>query len=247
MRLAVWCGLAAALSAQVVPRAGGGHAEWQSALRGLPERAPADTGMRDLQRFEQNVRLAAPYLATPGNVEANREYVRRMWTYLAALEVVARTPGANGQFGAAVGRTRGMIYGMGLAYPYWGVGQFGHTTPPPPEPPPVKPGQPPFSLQAPELGKVPAAEQAEADEMVGRYENAAARASAVWQSADVLSQSLAARGMTLNVRTTEAVVRLQMFLEMAAGDLRRHNWKAALEDLQKVEYVAGQVSSGVGR
>jgi hypothetical protein len=34
---------------------------------------------------------------------------------------------------------------------------------------------------------------------------------------------------------------MQMFLEMAAGDLRRHNWKAALEDIQKVEYVTAQV------
>jgi hypothetical protein len=215
--------------------------DWQSALRGLPERAPADTSLRDVQRFEQNIRTAAPYLSTPQNIEANRQYVRQMWTYLAALEVMARTPGANSSFGAAVGRTREMIYGMGLAYPYWGVGQFGQSTPPPPEPPPVKPGQPPFSVEAPDLGTVPPAEQAQADEMVGRYETAAARAAAKWQENDVLSQSLGARGMTVSVRTTEAVVRMQMFLEMAAGDLRRHNWKAALEDIQKVEYVTAQV------
>jgi hypothetical protein len=215
--------------------------DWQSALRGLPERAPMGTGVTDVQRFEQNIRLAAPHLGAARNLEANRLYVRQMWTYLGALEVMARTPGANASFAAAVGRTRGLIYGMGLAYPYWGIGAFGHNTPPPPEPPPVKPGQPPFSTQAPDLGKVLPAEQAEADEMVNRYETAAARAAAAWQNNDVTSQNLAARGMTVNVRTTEAVVRMQMFLEMAAGDLRRHNWKAALEDIQKVEYVTAQV------
>ncbi len=231
-------GVAATVTAQV---------GWQSALGGLPERAPADTNINDIHRFEQNIRVASPYLSSPANVAANREYVRRMWLYLGALEVMARSPGSNSAFGLAVGRTRGMLYGMGLAYPYWMLGGYGHTAPPPPEPPPIKPGQPPFSLQAPDLGKVPAAEQAEADEMTARYETAAARASSAWQSADALRQSLEGRGMTLNARITESIVQLQMFLELAAGDLRRHNWKAALEDLQRVEYVCGKVASSVGR
>ena len=134
-----------------------------------------------------------------------------------------------------------MLYGMGLAYPYWMLGSlwmlgsFGHSEPPPPEPPPIQPGQPPFSLKAPELGKAPPAEQGEADEMVARYETTAARAASAWRSGDALRQSLEAQGMTLNPRITEAIVQLQMFVEMAAGEIRRHDWKAALEDLQKVE------------
>lgn len=228
----------------------GSQTDWRSALSGLPERAPAGTSLRDVQRFEQNVRLAAPYLAAPGNVEANREYVRRMWTYLAALDVIARTPGADRSLDPAVRRVRGLLYGMGLAYPYWMTGglpfeqqQNGSVA----EPPPVKAGQPPFPMQAPDLGKVDAQSQEEADELTGRYETTAARAASAWQSADVLRQSLSARGMTLNVRATESVIRLQLFLEMAAGDLRRHDWKAARENLQRVEYVIGQVANTAGR
>jgi hypothetical protein len=221
--------------------------DWQSGLLGLPERAPATTGLGDITRFEQNIRVAAPYLGVPGNIHANRNYVRQMWLYMGALEVMARRPGANRDFINAVGRTRGLIYGMGLAYPYWGIGAYGHTTPPPPEPPPVKSGEPPFSATPRDLGSVPPAEKEQAAEMVSRYQMAVARAVASWKSADVMRQSLEARGMTLNARVTEAIVRLQMFVEMAAGDLRRHDWTAAGEDIEKVQYTTGQLASSVGR
>lgn len=233
--------LAAGLAAQ-----GPGPQDWRSALRGLPERAPAGTSLRDLERFERNVRVAAPYLAAPGNLDSNREYVRRMWTYLAALEVFARAPGADRSLDPAVRRIRGMLYGMGLAYPFWMAG-VGQQPLPAPEPPPVQPGQPPFPVQAPDLGTVDALSQREADDLAARYETSAARAAAAWQSAEALRQSLQARGMTLNVRTSEAMIRMQMFLEMAAGDLRRHDWKAAVENLRRVDYVTAQVTETVGR
>lgn len=242
-RYFVFAGILASVVSAQVP----GSGDWRSALGGLPERAPAGTSLQDVQRFENNIRLAAPYLAAPANRNANREYVRRMWTYLAALDVIARTPGADRSLDPAVRRLRGLLYGMGLAYPYWMTG-FGQQQPEaPPEPPPVRPGQPPFPMQAPDLGTLDATAQAQADELTARYETTAARAASAWQSADVLRQSLNARGMTLNVRTTEAVIRLQMFLEMAAGDLRRHDWKAAEENLGRVDYVIGQVTSTVGR
>ena len=221
--------------------------DWQSGLLGLPERAPAATGLGDVTRFQQNIHLAAPHLGVPGNIHANRNYVRQMWLYLGGLEVMARQPGANRDFVNAVGRTRGLIYGMGLAYPYWGIGAYGHTAAPPSEPPPVKSGEPPFSTTPPDLGNVPAAEKEQAAEMVSRYQLAVARAVASWKSADVMRQSLEARGMTLNTRVTEAVVRLQMFVEMAAGDLRRHDWTASGEDIEKIQYTTSQLASSVGR
>jgi hypothetical protein len=221
--------------------------DWQSALGGLPERAPATVGLRDVSRFEQNIRMAAPHLSAPGAIGTNRAYVRSMWMYLGALEVAARQQGMNSPFYSAVGRTRSMLYSMGLAYPYWMMGSFGHREPPPPEPPPVKAGEPPFSAKAPDLGKVPPAESDAADDMVARYETSVARAVSAWKSADVMSQTLGARGMSLNPRITESVVRLQMFVEMADGDLRRHDWTAAKEDLEKVEYETNRLASSVGR
>jgi hypothetical protein len=168
--------------------------DWQSALRGLPERAPADTSLRDVQRFEQNIRTAAPYLSTPQNIEANRQYVRQMWTYLAALE----GHGANAGGEQLIRRRRrthardDLRHGSRLSLLGGRPVRAIHS--PAAGAAPVKPGQPPFSVEAPDLGTVPPAEQAQADEMVGRYETAAARAAAKWQENDVLSQSLGARG-----------------------------------------------------
>jgi hypothetical protein len=221
--------------------------DWRSRIRALPDQPSASVGLNELREFESTVRLAAPYLTAPGphNYEANRELVRRMWTYLAAVDIIARSPRASRRLGSAVGNARSTLFGLGLAYPYW------MTAPPaqaePPQLPAVKIGQPPFSLQAPALDQVPAAEQKEANELVDRYETTASRAAAAWQSADVLRQNLAARSMSLNARTTENVVRLQLYLELAAGDLRRRQWKSARENLEKVEYIATQVGNSVGR
>jgi hypothetical protein len=216
---------------------------------GLPERPGANTTVQDILRFEQTARVAAPYLTTrqAGNVAANREMVRRMWTYLAGMDLIARTAGGSG-LGPAIGRARGTLMGLGLAYPYWlaGIGLQGGNEPTPP-PVPVKLEQPPFALQAPDLGEVGPTDQSEADELTGRYESAAANASAAWQSADVLRQSLAARAMSLNSRITASLTRMQLFLESAARDMRKHRWQSAKENLERAEYMTVLVTNSVGK
>jgi hypothetical protein len=248
MRFHWICLCVLALSAPARPQATLPGGDWRGALRRLPENPPPDAGPRDLQRFEESVRLAAPYLLMnqSGDVEANRELVRRMWTYLAGMDVLARSPGADRSLGRAIQRARGTVGSLGLAYPFWLTQGSGpsQAAPPPPAP---KPGQPPFSMQAPEIGTVAAADQAVADELTDRYETTAAKAGAAWQSADVLNKTLNAKGMTLNQRITESVVRLQLFLELSAGDLRRHNWNGAREHLQRVDYVVNQIGNSVGR
>src|SRR5215475_6400305 len=65
---------------------------WRSGLMGMPERPGANTTPQDVDQFTQNVQMATPYFATmsPDDVESNREMVRRMWTYVMALEMMSK-------------------------------------------------------------------------------------------------------------------------------------------------------------
>ena len=114
-------------------------------------------------------------------------------------------------------------------------------------PPPAPAAGPPFAMQSPALENVPASERATADDLRSRYESSAARAAAAWQSAEVMRQNLARQGMTLNTQTATSVIRLQLYFELAAGDLKDHDWAEAGTNLERAEYETEKVFKTVGR
>jgi hypothetical protein len=53
--------------------------------------------------------------------------------------------------------------------------------------------------------------------------------------------------MTMNAQTATSVVRLQLYLELAAGALRARDWAEAKDNLEKTEYETEKVFRAVGR
>src|SRR6185369_3201961 len=102
--------------------------------------------------------------------------------------------------------------------------------------------EPNFSLQAPTLENVSAADKETARELSARYETDAAYAAVAWNNAETMKQSLAKQGMGLNVQTATSVGRFKLFLDQAAGALREHNWEDALSSLQAVESETQKVA-----
>jgi hypothetical protein len=217
-------------------------AAWRRALMNLPERPAANTSVQEVDRFSQNVELAVPYFATltPGDYEANRELIRRVWAYQSELDLLAAR---NPQMRFAAGRAR-------RALGFLPVG-FQVSQPPDsslaPTRAPAEPVGPPFSQQAPQIEHVSAAERNIANDLRARYETSAARAAAAWQNAEVLRQNLASQGMSLNTQTGASVARLQLYFELAAGDLRDHDWTEAGVNLERAEYETEKVFKTVGR
>jgi hypothetical protein len=113
-------------------------------------------------------------------------------------------------------------------------------------PPPPKPGDPPFALVSPDLGKVPDAEQESAADLAVRYDTDVVRSAAAWKNAETLRLSLVQRGMTLNAQTASAVLRLKPLYDDAATALKAHNWDEALSNLQAAEATTQKVESTVG-
>ncbi len=223
-----------------------GDAGWRRALMSLPDRPAANTSVQDADRFSQNVELAVPYFATltPGDYEANRELVRRLWVYQQELDLMAAR---NPQMRLAAGRARRALGALPLGF----LAAIGQTAPPPdsnqaPAPPPPPVG-PPFAQQAPQIDNLSAADRRTADDLRSRYESSAARAAAAWQNAEVLRQNLAREGMSLNTQTAASVSRLQLYFELAAGDLREHDWTEAGVNLERAEYETEKVFKTVGR
>jgi hypothetical protein len=225
-----------------------GDGAWRRALMSLPDRPSPSTSVQDADRFSQNVELAVPYFATltPGDYEANRELMRRLWTYQAELDLMA---GRNPQMRMAAGRARRALralpVGLALAagFPVAPGNDSGQAT----APPPVPPAGPPFAQQAPPIENVTAAESGMAGDLASRYELSAARAAAAWENAEVLRQNLAREGMALNAQTAASVARLQLYFELAAGDLREHDWTEAGVNLERAEYETEKVFKTVGR
>jgi len=217
---------------------------WRRALQGLPAQPGANMSVQDANQFAQNIEMGVPYFATltPGDYEANRELVRRMWAYLAALDVMA---GRNPQMRLAAGRARRALGAWGMGYAFV---PGGPTAPEPaPNQPPPAPSSPPFATQAPMLENVPAAQRATADELRARYETSAARAAAAWQNAELLRQNLAREGLALNTQTAASLARLQVYFGLAAGDLQERDWDEAKTNLERAEYETEKVFKTVGR
>src|SRR5207249_7733459 len=109
--------------------------------------------------------------------------------------------------------------------------------------PAPQPGDPPFALKAPALGKVADADQEAAADLLIRYDTDAARAGATWKNAETLRLSLAAQGMSLNAQTAASVARLQLLFGQAAAALRDRNWNEALSNLQGAEATTQKVAA----
>jgi hypothetical protein len=216
--------------------------DWRSALLNLPDRPAPNTSLQDLQRLEQNLQYGAPYFATltPGDYEANRELIRRLTRYVAALDLIARDP----QMRIAVGRLRRAMNAFPILI---APAQQLQAEPAPEETAQPAPGPPPFALQAPVIENVSAGQKNTADELSTRYEAASGQAAAAWQSAEVLRQNLAARGMALNATLSTSVARLQLYFDSAAQSLRQRDWTGARTNIERAEYETNKILKAVGR
>ncbi len=209
---------------------------WKSDLMGLPEH-PTAQNSGDVDRFVQNVQLAAPYFAsiTPGDFEANREMVRRMWAYTMALEMIAKQ---NPMLRPAAAKARRAMNAFPIGYNLMPVQPV--QTSPKQQPAPaaaIKPDEPPFPMQAP--ANAP-------EELASRYDSIAARASVVWQSADKLRNDLESRGMTLNAMTAAAVGRLEADMDAAIRNLRSKNFAEANAALDRADAEIAKISKAIG-
>ena len=223
--------------------------EWRAALSQMLARPGGTATMQDLQRFEEYVRMATPYFGTltPGDYEANRELVRRMYAYLATMSVASRDP----RMRFALRRANQAVMSLRYALPPAFASQVGPAPMPEPipqpRPAPPSAAQAPYELSAPDIPNLAEADKAKARDLQDRYESAAAHAATAWQSAEVLRQSLASDGMALNTSTATSVARIQFYLEAAADALREQDWEDAKINIQRAEYETDKVTKIVGR
>jgi hypothetical protein len=202
---------------------------------------PGSLTARDLQQMETELALAGQYCVglTPGDYEANRQLVRQMTTYLAAIQVAA----GDQQMNLSLRRlTRSLA-----AFPCAFAVLPGQQQPAPAAAPlPPAPGEAPFAKTAPVLQDVPKADQDTANDLRERYDTDASHAAIAWKNAEVIRQRLVAKGMSLNAQTAASVDHLKVLLDEAAEALREHKWDAALSSLQAVEATTDKVNKSVG-
>lgn len=211
---------------------------WRTDLMGLPDH-PTAANAQDIDRFVQNVQLATPYFAsiTPGDFEANREMVRRMWAYTMALEAMSKqNPALRGAAGRARRAMNGFPIGYMMLQPQAGFGGAQQQSQPPP-PTPAKPGDPPFAMKAPAGAP---------QELSSRYDSTAARAASAWQNADKMRRDLASRGMSLNAATASALARLEGDMESAARSIQSKNLEEANASLDRADAEIEKISKVVG-
>ena len=204
---------------------------WRTELMGLPDH-PSAANAGDIDKFVQNVQLATPYFASiaPGDFEANREMVRRMWAYTMALETMSKqNPALRGY----AGRARRAMNAFPIGYLM--VQQQQQTQPP--AAPPAKPGDPPFAMKSPAGAP---------EELSSRYDSTAARAASAWQNADKMRRDLASRGMSLNAATASAVARLEGDMEAAARGIQSKDWSEANSSLDRADAEIEKISKVVG-
>lgn len=225
------------LNPAAVPVSG---ADWRRNLTRTLGQPAANTNIRDLERVEQYLLGAGSYCTalTPGDYASNRELVRNLAGYFGAVNYMAFDP----QSRAIALRASRAFAAFPCAFP---------TRQPqaqaPGAPPLPSPGPPPFSLQAPALGNVSNADKDNATELQARYEIDAARAFSAWTSAQVMRETLAERGMSLNAQTAASVDRLPLFFEKAEAGLRERNWAEARSNLEAAEAQTQKIANAVGR
>jgi len=220
------------LEAQILP--GPRWYRASSGLLGVP--APA-VSARELERLERYLVFGVPYCngITAAAYAANREMSHRMNAYLtrvgrSATDLDARSVALRLASAYAV---------FPCAYPGKQLPVF---TPPPPQP-----GDPPFALKAPDLGRVPDEQQEMVADLVIRYDTDAARSAGIWKNGETLRLTLESRGMSLNAQTGAAMTRLPALYDAAAAALKAHNWEEALSSLQAAEGTTQRIAVTAGR
>ena len=235
MRYLFVMALLAALGAQAQPMIG---PRWYRSATGMLGRPAANADAREIERLERYLTFGVPYcggLAAQA-LAANRAVASQMSGYLATVGSTA----VDAQARAAALRVAAAFSAFPCAFP-------GKTLPAMAPPPPLQPGDPPFSLRAPDLGKVPDEEQETAADLVVRYDTDAARSAITWKNAETMRISLAGRGMSLNAQTASAVTRLQPLFEEASTALKNHKWDEALSSLQAAEATTQRIATVVGK
>ncbi len=78
-------------------------ADWRSVLQGVPAQPRADTRVQDIERLRWALREGSTAMLSsdPADYEANRDLIRRVVAYLAAMEVMARDPALRMSIGRA--------------------------------------------------------------------------------------------------------------------------------------------------
>ena len=210
---------------------------WYRSATGMLGVPAANADYRELQRMERYLTFGVPYCSglAAAQYAANMAVARNMSSYLTTVSTAATDPQAR-------------VYALRLATAF---NSFPCAYPgkqlPVVLPPPPKPGDPPFALMSPNLGKVPDAEQEMAADLTVRYDTDVARSAAAWTNAEKLRLSLVQRGMTLNAQTQGAVLRLQPLYDDAANALKAHNWEEALSNLQAAEATTQKIEATVGK
>jgi hypothetical protein len=221
----------------------GAHAQplvgprWYLSSRGMLGMPAANVSAREVERLERYLVFGAPYCTALGAQQyaENLAVARSMGTYLASVGATA----VDMQARAAALRVAAAFSSFPCAY-------AGKQLPMAPLPPP-QPGDPPFALRAPDLGKVPDADQENAADLVIRYDTDAVRAASAWKSAETMRLGLVAKGMTLNAQTATSVGRLGSLFDESAAALKDHKWDEALSNLQAAEATTQKIASVVGR
>lgn len=214
-----------------------GDTQWRRDLMGLPDH-PTGATAQEVDRFVQNVQMATPYFAsiTPGDFEANREMVRRMWAYTMALEMMAKQ---NPVLRPYASRARGAMNAFPIGYM---MVQAPPSAPGFDGPPKAAAAQQqdkpvPFSLTAPNRDNA---------DLASRYDSTAARAATTWKNAETMRQSLVARGMNLNAQTAASVSRLQGDMDAAARALESRKWDEATASLDRADAEIEKISKVAG-
>ena len=215
-------------------------ADWRRNLTRTLSQPTANTNSLELERVGQYLLGAGSYCTalTPGDYASNRELVRSLAGYFGTVNYMAFDPQAR----ALALRASRAFAAFPCAFPgRQPQAQAPGVAPLPP------PGAPPFSLQAPALGNVSNADKDNATELQARYEIDAARAVSAWTSAQVMRETLAERGMSLNAQTAASVDRLPLFFEKAEAGLRERNWAEAQANLEAIEAESQKIAKAVGR
>lgn len=217
-----------------------GAPQWRQTFNGILSRPPGTVNARDLRQMESELAMAGQYCVglTPGDYQANRELVGRMAAYMASVQA----PTGDRRMNASLNRIAHSLAAFPCAYAPAASGP----APPPPEPVAANPGDPPFSLKAPELERVQKAELDQANDLRDRYNGDAARAANAWRNAVTIHQNLQANGMGLNADTAASLDRLKLDFDGAEDALRGHKWDDALASLQAAEYETRKIAKAVG-
>ena len=223
--------------------------EWRRGLMGLPGRPSARATPADVAQFERYVLDATPYFVglTPGDYEANRELVRRMVAYMAALDAMQLDP----QSRLVLGRARRAMDAWRIP-PAFLVPGPAAAYPPPPVPgasvrAPLPPSEPPFALSPPDFGPIPEAGKSAAADLRERYQSVAAKAARAWKNADLMRRNLAAQGLSLNADASGALTRLPDCFDRAGQALIQHDWAEAQSNLDRADAESEKIFKSVGR